>query len=339
MLTSTAHATETVFYVLRYQTSDRMTPPSYTVASLKKNYKKISILIPQAYSIDVDGNISKGIEPEILAFATAHHMKIMPLVTNSKFDKQIVHEFLGSQNAQRNAINQLTTLCSNNHFYGMQLDFEMVPLFDRDIFTRFYQNAAAALHKSGCKVSFAVAPVVTEQPVSLFYKKIYENWEGAYDLKALGQSGDFISIMAYNQHGGVTTPGTTASLPWVEQTVKYALQFVPANKISIGIADYSTHWYTGQTKKDGEDKVAVRMRAINYETAAELINTHHAAVVWNEQTSIPYALFENNWLTEYVFVENNRSFKKKLGLVKQYQLRGVSVFDLGTEDPAIWQQL
>lgn len=339
LLTTNTYAAQTIFYALRYQTDDRMTPAAYTMASLEKNYKKISILIPQAYTIDASGEVSKSAEPALLAFAVAHKMKIMPLVTNKLFDKNIVHQFLTDDTAQGKAIKRLVELCQENHFYGLQLDFEMVPITDRDAFTKFYVNATNALHQAGFKVSYAVAPIVTDQPISLFYKKIYQNWEGAYDLKALGQAGDFISIMAYNQHGGSTTPGTTSSFPWVEQAVKYALQYVPANKISVGVADYSSHWYTGQTKKDGVDKVAVRARAINYETTVNLIKEQHAAVVWNKQLSIPYAIFERNWLTEYVFIENKKSFKKKLSLVKRFHLNGISVFDLGTEDPAIWNDL
>ncbi len=339
LLCSNTYAAQTIFYALRFQSDDRMTPASYTLTSLEKNYKKISIFIPQAYTIDATGTVSKSAEPALIDFAVAHKMKIMPLVTNSKFDKVIVHQFLADPAAQAKAINQLVALCRANHFYGLQLDFEMVPITDRDAFTRFYLNATNALHQAGFKVSYAVAPLVTDQPISLFYKKIYQNWEGAYDLKALGSAGDFISIMAYNQHGGATTPGTTSSFPWSEQAVKFALQYVPANKISIGIPTYSTHWYTGQTKKDGEDKVAIRARAINYETAAKLIKEQRASVVWNKQISIPYAIFERNWLTEYVFLENKKSFKKKMSLVKQYHLNGISAFDLGTEDPAIWADL
>lgn len=332
-------AAEKVFYVLRYKTPDRMTSPRNTLASLKKNYKKIDILIPQAYNINEFGDVRKGIEPDILNFAMQHSMKIMPLVTNSQFSKEVAHHFFSNKAAQLKALDTLVDICKKNHFYGIQLDFEMISLDDRDALTRFYELAANEMHDNGLRISFAIAPVVTDNPSSFFLKKVYENWEGAYDMKALGEIADFVTIMAYNQHGGGTTPGSTASLEWVNQAVKYALQNIPPNKISIGIADFSTHWYTGSKKTETREKVSVRMHALSYTKAVELAEKNKKKFLWDNQSAVHYAIFSRHWLNEYLFIEDTKSFAAKYALVKKYKLRGISVFDLGTEDEGIWKNL
>lgn len=338
-LNTLSFSSENIFYVLRYNTPDRMTPPENTLASLKKHYKKIDILVPQAYIINEAGEVKKGIEPELYKFAVEHSMKIMPLVTNAQFSKKTAHQFLSDTNAQTKALKTLVDLCKYNHFYGIQLDFEMISLEDRDALTRFYELAANELHKNGFLISFAIAPVVTDKPTSLFLKKVYENWEGAYDLKKLGEFADFVSIMAYNQHGGGTIPEPTASLAWVNETVKYTLPYIPANKISIGIADYSTHWYTGSTKVNAAEKIVVRMRGIDYKTAASLAKQHQSKLIWDDQSAAHSVTFTKNWLNEYIFIEDAKSFAAKYKLVKKYNLRGISVFDLGTEDQSIWNTL
>ncbi len=337
--TTSCFAAENIFYVLRYSTADRMTSTENTRHSLKKNYKKIDILIPQAYVINEAGEVNKQMEPEQYDFATQHHMKIMPLVTNTQFSGDIAHKFLSDANAQNKAINTLIDICKKNHFYGVQFDFEMIKLTDRDALTAFYTLAANEFHKNNLPISFAVAPVITDHTSSLFLKKSYENWEGAYDLKKLGEVADFVSIMAYNQHGGGLTPGSTASLPWVNEAVKYALQYIPANKISLGIADYSTHWYTGSNIVNNVEKIAVKMRALDYKEATSLASRNDAKFIWDKQASIYYVIFTKHWLNEYIFLEDAKSFAAKNKLVSKYKLRGISVFDLGTEDPAIWQKL
>jgi spore germination protein YaaH len=339
-LNTLCFASENIFYVLRYSTPDRMTPPKNTLASLKKHYKKIDILIPQAYTINELGEINKEIEPELYKFAREHSMKIMPLVTNTQFNREAAHQFLSDADAQAKALKTLVDLCKKNHFYGIQLDFEMINIKDRDALTRFYELAANELHRNEFLISFAVAPTVTEKPTSLFLKKIYENWEGAYDLKKIGEFSDFVSIMAYNQHGGgLTTPGPTASLSWVKETVKYTLQYISANKISIGIADYSTHWFTGSTKVNEAEKIAVQMRGVDYETGTSLARQNKSKFIWDNQSATHYAIFTKNWLNEYIFIEDAKSFTAKYRLVKKYKLRGISVFDLGTEDQSIWKKL
>ncbi len=327
-------ASENVFYVLRHHTSDRMCTFEDSMNSLKKNYRKIDILIPQAYHINETGLVTGEIEPDIFNFATQHKMKIMPLITNSQFDKKIAHEFLSNPDAINKAISSLIALCRENNFYGVQLDFEMIAKEDRDLLTHFYQQAANQLHKNGYKVSFAIAPITTDTPHSLFQKKLLENWEAAYDFKQLGKAADFVSIMAYNQHGIGTTPGPSATEPWTNQVVKYALKYIPANKISIGIPDFSMYWYTG---KSSSGKIAVRIRAMDFTSAMKLIHHNKSRLVWDNNAKIYYSIFSRDDLNEYIFVEDIKSFKAKYALIKKYHLRGISVFDLGTEDSRIWE--
>lgn len=338
-LATSCFATENLFYILRNNSIDRMTSAQNSLASLKKHYSSINILVPQAYSINQYGVVSGSIDPGILEFANAHKIKLMPLITNVAFDKDIAHQFLSNITAQNNAIQTILDACIKQQYYGVQFDFEMIAVEDRDALTRFYQAAATALHKRGFRVSFAIAPLVSNPPETHFLNKIYVNWEGAYDLKKLGEVGDFVSIMAYNQHGTPTTPGPTASIRWVEAAIQYALQYIPAQKISLGIPDYSSYWFTGTDNGKMLGKVAVNSIGISHEKARYLLQKNKAALRWDSKAKIHYAIYERDWLFEYLFIEDAQSFSAKLALAKKFNLRGISVFDLGTEDARIWDAI
>src|SRR5579871_2072845 len=86
---SSCFSMENVFYVLHSNFRDRMTPFATTLSSLTNHYQTINILIPQAYQIDGNGQVSGFIDPEILDFAHRHSMKIMPLITNIDFNKKM----------------------------------------------------------------------------------------------------------------------------------------------------------------------------------------------------------------------------------------------------------
>jgi len=338
-ISTNCFARENIFYSLRFKTEDRMCPAQATMDSLKKHYRQIDILVPQAFYIDEEGKLGGDIEPDILNFAASHSIKIMPLVTNRHFDKQKTHQFLINQQAQSEALAALLDTCSKGHFYGLQLDFEMVDKDDRDRLTAFYKSAADLMHKNGFKISFALAPVVTEHPQSLFLTKVYNNWEAAYDFRQLGEAADFVSIMAYNQHAGGTTPGSTANWRWVEQTVKYALKYIPHNKISLGLPTWSTYWHLDTTTGDISGKIMIKMQGIDYKTATDLLKKYQASLYWNKDEKYYFSIFSRDWMNELIFIEDARAFRYKYGLVKKYRLRGVSMFDLGTEDPGIWRVL
>ena len=228
--------------------------------------------------------------------------------------------------------------CKENHFYGIQLDFEMIHVSERDLLTAFYQNVAKAMHANGLIVSFAVAPVVTNDlHTSPFLKRAYENWEGVYDLKKLGEAADFISIMTYNQHVHGTTPGSTANWSWMNAVLNYTLQYVPPEKISLGIPSYSTYWF--MYYNEHAHTINVHTGGFSYETIQKLARRFDADFQWDKNAKVHYAIVNHNWLNEYLFAEDKDSFTAKYDLVKQHHLRGISVFDLGTEDPGIWKKL
>lgn len=336
---ATCFSMENLFYTLRSNAPTHISTAKSSLSSITTHYNSINILVSQAYQIDENGVLWGFIDPDVFNFAKTHSMKLMAMITNAGFNKEKTHNFLANPNAQKKALQSIIDACDQNHFYGIQLDFEMVPLEDRDALTRFYQTAADMLHKKGYAISFAVAPLLTDGPItSEFQKRIYENWEGAYDFKALGDCSDFMTIMAYNQHGDITTPGPTASIRWVEQVVKYALRYVPAQKVSLGIPTYSGYWYTGLTEESPK-KIVPRLTAIGYDKVNYLLQKFHTNLQWDDVNKNNFASFDHDWLNEYIFAEDAKSFKAKLEVAKKYNLRGISVFYIGIEDPQIWNVL
>ncbi len=336
LLVSTSYAGENLFYVLRSHAPAKISTAETAQDSLEKHYNSIGTLLSQAYQIDQNGMVWGYVDPAIESLAKKHNIKLMVMVTNSDFNKEKTHQFLTNPKAQQRAIKSIIDACQKNQFQGVQFDFEMIPVDDRDELTHFLQTAATELHKQKLLVSFAVAPLLMDSLFpSDFLKRSYVVWMGAYDLKALGESADFLTLMTYDQHTSGTTPGPTASYPWVEQAIKYALRFVPAQKLSLGLATYSLYWYTGM----GAKRLTMQMSEINYNQVQYLVKKYHTKLLWNDVDKVNSASYQHNWLEEYIFVEDAQSFRTKLELAKKYNLRGISVFRLGIEDPKIWDVL
>ncbi len=164
------------------------------------------------------------------------------------------------------------------------------------------------------------------------------NWRGSFDLAALAAAGDFLSLMTYAQHGGVTTPGPVAALPWMERMLAYALeQGVPPEKISLGLPTYSGYWYPDYAEDRG---AAVRGAEVHYDRARGLLERHGIEARWLPDLGTSMAFWANAGVFEWLFLEDRRSFAAKLELVGRHPaLRGISVWVLGAEDPAVWELL
>ena len=78
---------------------------------------------------------------------------------------------------------------------------------------------------------------------------------------------------------------------------------------------------------------------LSYMRADSLLRRFRATRIWDQRDDAYYAFWDDAGTYEYLWEEDARSFNAKLPLVKEFGLRGYSVWVLGAEDPAIWATL
>jgi spore germination protein YaaH len=305
--------------------------------SLVRNISKISVIAPSAYFVDSQGIVWGDVDPRVRELASRNNVQVMPLLVNQGFDQPALHELLSNPAARARVVASLVDIARRNNYWGIQIDFENVSVEDKDNLTVFYREAADALHRIGKKISIAVVHRPDEQPgPSRYHKWLFANWRAGYDLKALADAGDFISVMTYSQHTRRTPPGPNAALPWAEDVVKYFLQFMPPGKLSLGIPTGAMHWYTSQEDRITPEMARSYSSTMSYKWAMGMLERHKAKPVWDDVQKTTFAYFPNGGTWEWIFIEDARSFRAKYDLIGKYRLRGFSVWVLGPEDPAIW---
>lgn len=336
LLPIVSYAFEVLGYIYRSDSVSHLTSDIIfrQNTSIQNHIKNLHIIAPQAYQINQRGIMWGSVDPAILNLTKKHPVKIMPLVTNADFDSKSTTVFLNNEQAQQKAIREMVKVCQTNHLAGLQIDFEHIPLAEKNAFAQFYQNAATALHESHFLISVAIFPRISNNiPASERRRSSLENWEGGYDYTALGKASDFVTLMVYDQHGYGTTPGSACEPSWLKAIVIYALKYIPASKISIGLPVHSSYWYTVSNHRG----LHVDESDLSYEQADYLLKSFHAPILWDKKSNVPYAIFTENNLNRYLFLQNAETMKTQLALVKQYKLRGVSLWCLGYEDPSIWE--
>lgn len=304
--------------------------------SLLEHIDRIDILAPGAFSVDADGIVWGDIDPRVLALAAQNDVPVMPLIVNPGFDQEMLSSLLSSPTARERAIRTMLEECRRLNLAGIQFDFENLSINDRDAFSSFFKETAAALHGEGRKISIAVVHRPQESPgPTKYFKWLHSNWRAGYDLEAIAPSADFVSVMTYSQHTRRTPPGPYASIPWMVKNIEYFLQYVPPEKLSLGIGVTSQHWSVDQ-----DDRYVANARSwsttLSHSQASALSERHRAEWLWLEDQGVAYTFFDRGGLFEWVFLEDARSFEQKFDLVRKYGLRGFSVWVIGYEDPGIW---
>lgn len=322
----------------KYENLFYMVDTQSAFQSFKQHINQISVIAPQTYYVDQEGVVWGSVDPRVISLAGKHNVKVMPLLVNNGFSQKLVHQLLSSDTAKDRIIHSLLQQAEKYHYWGWQFDIEDVNVKDRSLLTSFYKQVADSLHQHGFKISIAVVPSNSSfaGPTS-YHRFMYENWRGAYNYKKLADYGDFLSLMTYSEHTRLTPPGPVAGLPWMTSMVKYLMKLgIPASKISLGIPFYSNYWYPAYSKSDGAHASG---NAVDYKTAENLIHRYKPDVVWLKKQQCYYAIWDQDGIFEYLFLEEKRSFRDKLELLKKYHLRGISVWRLGQGDPADWPVL
>lgn len=314
-----------------------------SVRSFLAHADKIDILSPGWYSVDANGLLSGGPNPLVMETARQHHVAVMPLVVNGGFVQDDAHKLLGNAAAQQQMFAGMIRECKENGYIGFQLDFEDVNWTDRDALTKFVQEAAAALHKENLQFSIATIPNAPGHPGETgFSTWIYENWRGAYDLKAIAQAVDLVCLMTYDQHTTWTVPGPVAGWTWTVNNLDYALKVAPARKLALGIPLYGYHWYAGTPVKatdKSSDKPNPTANYISTEDALDLAKAYNGKPDWDAADRTAWFYFYRDDEREWVFYTDTRTFKERYALVKERGLYGFASWVLGTEDPDIWDLL
>jgi spore germination protein YaaH len=295
----------------------------------------IDIIAPQTFGVRADGVVHGAVDRAFLRSADRAGMRVMPLIHNPGFNQESIHGLLDDPAARAVAIDSMVAIGLRDRFWGWQFDFENFHVSHRDAMTRFYGEAAAALHAEGMMLSIAVVPTDGSIGESAFARYMQENWRGSFDVAALDSLGDFISLMTYAQHGAATAPGPIAGLPWMRRMLDFALaEGVAPSRLSFGLPFYSGYWEAGHRESTGP-------RPFGREVPRGFVQERlEGEPLWLEEQGVSMAFREEEGTFQWLFIEDARSMAAKLELTAEYPpFRGLSIWVLGAEDPGVWALL
>lgn len=295
-------------------------------AALMAHLNQIDVLSPGWYDANADGSITGYAPRDVIDAAHANGIAIIPLVVNKDVDPGVGHAIL-SDPARRAALaRNLVNEAKTYGYAGFQLDFEQIPWTDRDLLTALVADCASAFHAAGLNLSIAVIPRLpgddTAGGALLDY---FHQWSGAYDFAALARYADFLSFMTYDEHNGVTPPGAVSGTPWMRRALEFSLQGVPPEKATLGLPTYYHDW-TGTGY----------LTSSSYADAMTLAQEYGATPAMDPTEEEVHFGYDAYGVHHELWIESTDTLRRKLPLMYEYGLKGISVWRLGFEDPSFW---
>ena len=295
-----------------------LTNYSNSYHSLQKNHNKIDMVAPFWYTVNPDGSIESrygGHQYEVTSLAQNKNLKVLPLINNNQKNNMI----LVNPETRNRAITNIVNLVNRNNYQGVNIDFENIPSWTRDGYTKFIKNLSHKLNKHDKILTISVFPKI-DLPLSI---------HGAYDYEALNPYIDKMVIMTYDNHWSTGSPGPISPLPWVEDNIIYALEYIPPQKLLLGIANYGYDWPANGIGK-----------AISTKKAIKLAQKYERKIKWDQSSHSPYFNYwDSEGIKHDVWFENSYSLKYKLNLVNKYNLGGIGIWRLGNATNKFWEMI
>ncbi len=296
--------------------------------SVEKQYRDIDILAPQIYFVGTQLQLVKSEEDVILTLAEKKRIDVMPLVIQANFDKSLMTQLLNDEDAQDEIIDHLIEDAQKYDYIGYQYDFENINHLDREKYVDFVEKTYKAMRKKDLLFSVAVIPRTTDYDKN----SLNQDWSSGYGYEGLAEHSDFLSIMSYDDP---KSKGPVSSMEYLENVLSYTQRFVPDDKISLGIPLYCWQYEIGNSKKIANVtypiSAATQEKYKNYGVLSTYVDGEYETEVF---------LFikpkDNSYALNIIWCDNKQSIEVKQKFAEKENLRGLSFWALGQEDPNIW---
>ena len=252
-------------------------------------------------------------------WAHSNGYKVWPMISNNSM-QETTSEILNDYKLRKNLIDQIISYVKKYNLDGVNIDFEYIKEEDKAMYSQFIIELTPRMKEMGKKVSVDVtAPDGSP------------DWSLCFDRNTLGKVADYIMFMAYDQNGATSEEvGTTAGYNWVKLNVNKFLgqEEVPKEKLVLGIPFYTRLW----KEKDGKiESAPVSMKKI------DSIIPSDASKEWDDNLKQYYVQFEKDGATFKMWVEDEKSIKEKLSLIKEKDLQGACFWVKDFENESIWK--
>lgn len=256
-------------------------------------------------------------------WAHSNGYRVWPWVANeatNKADKDLTSEILNDYKLREKLINSIVSAVEMYNLDGINLDFENMYESDKDAYSRLVIELAPRLKELGKVLSVDVtAPDGSP------------DWSLCFNRNVIGDVADYVIFMAYDQHNQSSTEaGTVAGCDWVEANINKFLgqEGVKPEKIILAMPFYTRVWNV----TDG----GLSSSAVDMKSQSTLIPSN-AKITWDDSLKQNLAEYEKNGRTYKVWMEDAKSLKCKLDLVKKYSLAGGAFWRKDQETSDVWK--
>ena len=271
-------------------------------------------LSPFWYEVTPTGDLivyPNGEDSSVIQFARDRGIELIPLIANS-FNSQLVSTVLNDPIIRLQHVTNIVSKVTQMNYDGIEIDYENIAAADSNLFVLFLRELKAALTPLNKKLVVAIQARTSATS---------SGSSAGHDYPGIGSAVDRVRLMLYDYSW--ETPGPIAPASWVKQVLDYAVSVIPRSKLEAGLPTYGYDW--------GNQRIG-----ISYDTAISTAQRFQVQIIEDSQNGPHYSYTDSSGVAHQVWFTNARNFSTFIDLVNQYNIRGISIWYPGEDDPEIY---
>jgi spore germination protein len=267
-------------------------------------------------------NTNIAAKTNLVQMAKLYGVKVIPTIQNTYAGGgEVVRKIINNPVLRARHVRDLVDLMIRNinDYDGIDIDYEELAESDAPAFSAFIRELSLKLAAFDKVVS-----------VCVYYKSSNSRRYGQY-WPELIEYVDTLKVMVYNYHYSTSRAGPICPTKWLQGCLEYARLLPGAkDKIIIGLPLYGYDW-----NKYGTGKA----RGVTYKDIQKLMRRHAISpdkIGWDNGES--YFTYWEAGRSHIVYFQDNIAIWQRYNLVVQYRdaVKGITFWQLGGEDPEIW---
>ena len=270
---------------------------------------------------DTNGNISSIASADYVSYA--HKQNVEVWMTVRDFDGGISsekesYELLSYTSRRETLITQLIAEALRVGVDGINVDFEKISDKCGEHYIEFIRELSIPCRQKGIILS-----------VDNYVPAGYNSF---YDLREQGIVADYVIMMGYDEHFAGGEAGSVSSINYVKNGIAGMLENVPREKLIGGVPFYTRLW---TEVGDG----TITSKAMGIAEEKRWVDNNQVELTWQADTAQYYGEVQTSDGAQFLWMEEERSLKEKMNVIRQNDLAGVACWKLGFEDSAAWDSI
>ncbi len=296
-------------------------------STLQKTLPYLTYLSILNFTATKEGEIlSYYDETEIIKLSKAY--SVVPLMFLTTLTMQgganiaIDFDIILNEDFQDRQITNILDILKTKGYAGLNLSLQYISLSNIQFYDRYFEKVTNRLNEEGYEVFVTINPNISQINNDISFQRI--------DYSPINLLAENIIFMNYEWSNNINIPSPISSIYRTELFLNFILNYIPPEKIIIGIATLGYDWELPYVSGISN------IYSISYNNAINLAQNYGATIQFDIVSQTPYFNYTANaYENHIVWFMDARSINATLDLISKYGLAGISIWNLAIFNPQL----